>query len=441
MSKKRQKNILFIIACLCVLVRVCFVTFSGILEPGMQNDMGSLNENCFGHLGYIYYLANGGDVIHNGADIHYQFYHPPLHYMISAFWLKLAMSFGASLLAAAESIQILTCIYSVLTLLFVDKIVRRLGGDIKERAATLCLAGFFPYAVFMSGSINNDSLALLFMVMTCYFLLAYYEKNTMKNAILLGICFGLAIMSKMSALILGPGMAFLLIFLFIKNSKEAKKLKQYVVQYICIGLSSAGLGLWYPIKNYVVYGMDLLYIPRLELDSEQYIGHIPVMSRFLDFDPGQLTTLGLVFNAENGQLDHNIFLSLLKYSVFAESEYYLAAESVSRILFWIFAALLATVSGMALYMLLKAQWKKEYKITTALFYGANMFSYLRFCFTHPHVCTMHVRYIMLAVLLTMICAGFFKARKKESYKIWVGMLGMYVMTAVSFIGIFFGGLF
>lgn len=430
MTKKKQKYILYMVACLCILVRICFVACSSILEPGMQNDMGSLNENCFGHLGYIYYLANGGDIIHNGADIHYQFYHPPLHYMISAMWLKIVMGCGVSLLAAGESLQILTCIYSMLTLLFVDKLVRLLGGDVRERIAALCLVGFFPYAVFMSGSINNDSLSLLFMVMTCYGLFRYYEEATMKNALLLGLCFGLAIMSKMSALILGPGIAALLLYQLIKRKKEWKRC---IVQYLSLGAVSGILGLWYPVKNYVLYGMDLLYIPRLELDSEQYIGHFSRISRLLDFDPGQLASLGIVFNGEKGVLDHNIFLSLLKYSVFAESEYYLAAEGISRILFWVFGILLAVVTLAAVYAVCRGNWKTEYKVVIALFYGANMCSYLRFCFTHPHVCTMHVRYIMIAVILTMIGAAFFEKKQKR-------VLGLYVTTALLLLGIFLGNL-
>ncbi len=183
--------------------------------------------------------------------------------------------------------------------------------------------------------------------------------------------------------------------------------------------------------------MDLLYIPRLETDSEQFIGHLPVLLRWLDFDLRQMDSLGLVFNDQNGMLDHNIFLSLLKYSVFAESDYYLAAEEMSRVLFFLFGVLLIVVIVAAIYAFFKVQWKTEYKITIALFWGANMFSYLRFCFTHPHVCTMHVRYIMIAVLLTMICAGFSWKKKKNGGKIWSGVLLLYVLTALAFVVIFF----
>ncbi len=71
----------------------------------------------------------------------------------------------------------------------------------------------------------------------------------MQNVILLGTCFGLTIMTKMSALILGPGIAGLLVYRFVKDKKSRGS---KMLQYAGIGVCAGVLGLWYPIKNYLL---------------------------------------------------------------------------------------------------------------------------------------------------------------------------------------------
>lgn len=436
MKEKYQKHVWFILFFVCMFIRVCYIVKSGIDEPGMQNDLGMLNGKCHGHLGYIYYLANGGGLIHNGAAIYYQFYHPPLHYMICAIWLKIVMSVGVPIQVAGESLQILSCIYSIATLFFVDKIVCKLGAKRTARNMVLCLVGFFPYSVFLSGALNNDGLALVLMVMTIYFLLVYYENTTMKTALGLGCCFGLAGMTKISSFVLAPGIIFLLAYQYKKNKKMRET---YIDQYLAFGAVAGILGLWYPIKNYIVYNMNPFYIPNLGKESPQFLGEFSIFSRFVDFDRKQVASLGIIFDKADGMLDHNMFLSLLKYSVFAESHYYLSAQSLCRVLFWVFGILLAVVLGGAIYVFIKGIWKQEYKITIAMISASNLLSYFRFCLTHPHVCTMHVRYVLVAVFLTMICAGFLVDQSKKKVTQCVCFAGglVYVLVSVAFVTVYF----
>ena len=88
MNNKQQINIqnriIFGVIAVLALIRLIFIVKTGIYTQGMQNDVGTLDASRNGHLGYIYYLAYGGDVIHNDAAVNYQFYHPPLFYILSA---------------------------------------------------------------------------------------------------------------------------------------------------------------------------------------------------------------------------------------------------------------------------------------------------------------------------------------------------------------------
>lgn len=432
MKEKHRKYLFQLIFAFCILLRIVFIAFTGIQEPGMQNDVGMLDDSCNGHLGYIYYLAEGGDLLHNGAGIHYQFYHPPLHYLICALWLKCMTLLGLPLQTAGETMQFITLSYSVAVLVFLDKIIQKLGGSIQARTIALCLCGFFPYAIFSAGAMNNDGLLALLMVMTIYYLILYCEKPSIKSILPVALSLGCAMMTKISALMLVPGIAFLFLYQYYKN----KKLRMgYIDQYLLFALISGILGFWYPVKNYVIYHMNFLSVPNLGPDSHQYLGDFSVLSRFFDLNPSQLEHLGITFYGKDGMLDHNIFLSLLKYSLFGESHYYMAAEAFCRIMFFVFGVLLFLLFVSALCYLFKGACQKEYRITIGVIYATIMLSYFRFCLTHPHVCTMHVRYIMTGVLLVLLCAALWLAAKKE--RLWAylsfGITLCYSVISVCFL--------
>lgn len=428
-TESRQKKIFFVLWFLIVGVRLFFVLYTPISMPGMQNDLGKLDNSRQGHLGYIYYLAKGGSLIYNGAASYYQFYHPPLHHLLCAGWLCLMLFLGFPLAVAGESLQLLTFIYSVITLVYLDKIVKKLHGTLSARNAVLCLAGFFPYAIFASGALNNDGLVTMLMIMTIYYLFVYYEKTSIKAILPSAICFGLAMLTKASALLLAPAITFLFLYQYIRNKKQRI---HYIDDYMVFSGVSGVIGLWYACKNYAIYKISPLYVPKLSTQISQYLGDFPVLSRFLDWDPKQLDILGINFDGEKGQIDHNIFLSLLKYSLFAESSYYTKAEALSRILFFVFAILLFLLLLAALIFLIKGGVKKEYRITIGIVCLTNMVSYFRFCCSYPHVCTMHIRYVMTAVFLLCICAAFFLEGLKNPFAKCLGkvLLLVYGLSTV-----------
>jgi len=65
------------------------------------------------HAGYITYLLQHHQLPDFDPRGHWQFYHPPLHHMISALWLWLSEHvFGISNAAAQESLQTLSLFYA-----------------------------------------------------------------------------------------------------------------------------------------------------------------------------------------------------------------------------------------------------------------------------------------------------------------------------------------
>lgn len=419
MNNKQQINIqnriIFGVIAVLALIRLIFIVKTGIYTQGMQNDVGTLDASRNGHLGYIYYLAYGGDVIHNDAAVNYQFYHPPLHYMIAALWLRIVMLFGMSLKMAGESLQFLTLAYSIASLIFVDKIVKIMNGGFKARIIALVMAGLFPYSIIMAGSVNNDGLVTLLMLITIWYMLEYSEKQDLKTAFKTGIFFGLAIMTKTSALTLGPGILVFMLYQYYRNKKSRMK---YIDHYIVFGLVSSVIGLWYPLKNHIIYKMPFLYVPRLGNNINQYIGGYGLVERLFDFTGGWWKTPGVVFDEKN--VDYNIFTTFSKFGMFAESKYYEGSkikEEFFKVLLCIFMIVIVLSFICALLWLAGEirHGNRQVGIMLAVMYVTIIISYIRFCIAYPHVCTMHVRYVMVAVFMTAVFSGLYieKINKKS----------------------------
>lgn len=50
---------------------------------------------------------------------------------------------------------------------------------------------------------------------------------------------------------------------------------------------------------------------------------------------------------------------------------------------------------------------RQVGIMLAVMYVTIIISYIRFCIAYPHVCTMHVRYVMVAVFMTAVFSGLY----------------------------------
>ncbi len=106
-----------------ILLRFFYCLFSTIYER--QYDIGEIDLAAGhtvsgGHLAYIQYVYESGHLPCMDFDPTsvYQFNHPPLHYAVSALWLRFASLFIGNTAVLEESIQIIPFISSVLTLVF-----------------------------------------------------------------------------------------------------------------------------------------------------------------------------------------------------------------------------------------------------------------------------------------------------------------------------------
>ncbi len=369
----------------------------------VQNDLEALDAKSFGHLGYVYQIYTTGRLPEVNPVGHYQFYQPPLHYIISALCMRLYSLFGIEFSSMDEILQVLPLFYTTAILVLINKIGRQLKCSLLGRCIAVGIAAFFPYSIFMGGAINNDTLTTLFMMLCVYATLKWYEKPNMKGVLIMAVCIGCAMMTKLSGAMIAPSMALVMLW---RAWKDRSQWTVYLRQFVCFGLVAFPLGLWYSLLRWVQYRMPFGFVCAVSEEAKQFIGMYTKRQRFADYGYA-LNYLSLRWDNMN-EVDYNIPVSLVKFSVFNELDYYCSNHvtySLGTIVFWatlVLFILLAAALAAWLFM-------KEYKAIDKVFMISGisviMYAYVQFCFAYKHVCTMNVRYVMTAVYLGMLVLG------------------------------------
>lgn len=366
----------------------------------LQNDTGALLAGDYGHMGYVNYLYSEGRL----PDVYtVQFYHPPLHHFICALLMKVFGALGYRIEEMQELFQVQAVLYGTLTLFFVNKIGIQLRIPVLGRVIGLAFAAFLPYGIMMGGAVNNDSLMTLLAVMALYYTLVWYEEPSYKNIIIMALCIGGSMMTKLSGALFAPAMAVLMLH---KVWKERERLGYWVKQFVCFGAVAFPLGLWYSVFRYVKNGMPFGYVPSLSENDAQFIGIHTGWSRLLDFE-NAFESVALRWDNEVWA-DYNIPISVIKCAVLGEGYAYWANPALRRAAEVMFGATLAlavlAAAGCLLWLFQRRQKALE-KVFLCAVLGVSIVSFVNFCLEYPFVCTMNIRYIMVAVYLGILIFG------------------------------------
>ena len=432
-NKEITENTVFLIMLAGICARVVYVV---LMQTHLyQNDSGVLGPDSGGHLGYIYYIYSKFTLPTMDPRQFDQFYHPPLHHMIAAVWLRVNYLFGKTAVGMDELLQSLTLFYSGVTLGFLNKIGIKLKISCKGRCIAMGFASFLPYGIVMAGSINNDGLMLLFDVMAIYFTLKWFEEPTLKNILLIALTIGCAMMSKLSGGLIAPAVA---IVMLLKVLRDRARFKQYMKQFLYFALVVFPLGLWYPVKNLILYNIPITYIPRSGPEGEQYVGAYSGIQRLFDAR-GQFYPLYVGFdNAKTDEIAYNIPVSIVKFLTFGEGNYYLQNNIAENLGIWTFyftmVILVLAVIGMIIWLCGR---KTELHARLLVLFSVLVITaaYIKFCFDCPFVCTMNVRYIMLSVYLCFLgLGGFFSEREERNgmslvKKGFLGLMLLYILLS------------
>ena len=388
-----------------------------------QHDVANFSINHAGfHDTYIMYIYDNlalpdGDVRDYG-----QFYHPPLHHFMSAMFLKMQNASPLKFADDFDGLKILPMLWSSYLVLFAKKILERLKIDGKALLFSVLFITFSPHMIYLAIQVNNDPLALMLLVGAVYFALEWYKDPDSKKIVYTALCIGCAMMTKLSmGLVAFPiGWLFLVkLIKTVKANKEAKdrkpalKTKDLIKQFVFFAVVVFPLGLWFPLRNLIGYGVPMTYVYAIDSSAKMDVWMYSPLQRLLLPSQEILKTPFILEGGDVPENDFNILLALVKTGLFDERQYdNVYMVTIARIMVVLAFILIPIVLFAAVKGTLrrfKDSGKKLFECTegTALWILAVVFvvSEIIFCFKYPVTCTASFRYISPSLIPAAFWCG------------------------------------
>ena len=377
-----------------------------------QHDGRNFNYPEYGgHFGYIGYIYTYHTLpVGSPADT-WCFYNPPLFYIISTIILKITTFLKGSLELGFENLQIFAMIYTIIFDVYVYKILKELNIK-KSIIPTILFVALSPAMVIMSGSINNDILSITLATMAIYYTLIWYKQDDLKTLIKIALTISLSIMTKISTALIAVAIAIVFLKKVIENKKHFFK---YVKHFSIFALIALPIGLWFPIKNLVLYDIPFTYVQSVDESNDANISEYSVLERFFKINTKQLSKVNINMTKENAE--YNLYTTTLKSFVIDEYiDYYESRISFFSITYLFYLSMLISVVYLInIFYVLKNRknlcnnWLYFFIIIGILQIG----SYISFCFNFPFTFTMNFRYIVP----TLITYAVITSTASESNKI------------------------
>ena len=159
------------------------------------------------------------------------------------------------------------------------------------------------------------------------------------------------------------------------------------------------LGLWYPVRNLVRFGVPLTYVQEMPENSVQYLGEQSFLSRILDFSPHQVASVFEQWVQRTGGSynEYNPLIALLKNAMFGEyiNEYTLDCSLwrilTGVVLFWLNVVLAAAAFAAMLWLCGKREQTggRLPKLFLVLFYAVLMGGFYQLSAAEPFTCSMN----------------------------------------------------
>ncbi len=428
LTPERLLLILFILGFLLKLAYILYTVYSK-----RQHDVSYFNSKS-GHAAYITYLYQNMNLPDFDVREVWQFYHPPLHHALAALWVKFLTEFGVAYTQAFESIQILTLFYSTCCMILSVKIFKALSLKGTGLIVAFAIIAFHPTFILFAGNVNNDILSVAFILGAILNTITWYHNPTMKNILKIALCVGLGMMTKMSVWMVAPAIALIFATVFFT---QLEKWKKYIGEFTAFLGICAPLALWWPIRNYILWGVPLSYVPLLSEKSEQYIGGYSILQRLFDFNWSQFDWVYTQFKFYEGTyFEYNPTIALLKTSLFDErinDVLFPALTFVGPVLFWTAAALatIGVIAGIVFIIRKPKNPDLSIKMFIILLLVVFLLSYYFFCFTYPHTCTQNMRYTMPVIVLGAFLVGTLPSVLKKPTKLYKFLcIGLYTLTGL-----------
>ena len=388
-----KQLIIYSIISLGFIIRYYYVVKTSYLAG---HDIGGLD----GHANYIKTLFETGRL---PVTNEWQYYHPPLWHFLCMIVMKINDLFDISLIRSFEGLQYVSLFISFLVMVVQYKILDKIKINNEAKVYMMILFALFPHYIYLAASINNDVLTLLFQTLIIYYLIEWYKNDNYENTILLALVTGLAVMTKLN----GAIMAIPIMFVFIKKivdcfKNNRYKIKQLIIKLLVFGLVSLPIGLWYQVRNYVLFEQPLGYVPQPT--DRLYIGDKSINDRFLTLSAKEFMEVECLPYS-----DYNLPMYVIKSSMFGES----VKNPLTNIhlMLLIVNLLLIGVSIIACLKYVIKHKKDILDYVLIVTWLTSMISFIYFNIKYPYGCTMDFRYI----LLTLFSSGIIFIKEIDSW--------------------------
>lgn len=365
---------------------------SNTSHTDIQYDFAS----CFN---YIEYILDNNFLFWNENPLltrpSYSTYHPILHFFLAAAEIRFTLIFTDNMQIAAETAQVAFCCYMLWYYLICNKILRLFKLQPLPYFCGLLLVIFFPAYNAISGFFNNDCLLLPLQAGTIYYSLLYYQNGERKNLIYLFIFATLAALTKLSAIVVLPLTAVVLLLRLIQHNDKQTWLE---IGIFCVFLLG-GLAIW-PLYQHFFLHVGADFVPPQEhLSLEPY-------SYWQRFNP-----LGAFFYTQMFYNDFgiNLWETMTKTALFGQWDFSYRGQSIMPLIYalvWIFKAILLLLWGVVIYFIFCKRTTNSW-LAIVLLMGI-LAGQVAFGLMHPYMCNQDFRYVAIitlawAILLAQFC--------------------------------------
>ena len=413
-GSEKKERVMLVLTIAAVGLRTFYVLYTGAEQR--QHDMGEFDtylEYNY-HSEYIEYLLENHKLLAEDVRQHWQFYHPPLHHMICALFFSLYRTIVPSCAHNWDALQALSLFWSLVTFEIMRKFIDIFKLSEKGRIVSYLVIAVHPQLIVFSGAINNDPLALMFSVAALYLAWKWYESRKVALLFATSVCIGCGMMSKLSAGLVAVPIAFLM----LKVLFESKKKIRTILIYIAFLMVCAPLGLWYQIRNYMLWKVPITYVavPDTVLNPGLVIGDIPFWKRFLVF----------------GNHGYNIIEETLNQAVF-DGDFYGEQMFLALTGYFLLASFTLLVILAAIGLILAWLKKRDtFNTFLTLLLAAELISYVAFCFNYPYTCTMSFRYIVPVLIAVSYHCGIAHDKGPHLLKLFTTVTS-YAFAVLSFV--------
>ncbi len=399
-NKLREPFVYYLIMLPGFFVKFCYILYTQVWDR--QHDVVDFNVGE-GQAAYIEYFLTNRHLPDFDPRSVWGFFQPPLHHILSAIWMKISLFLGLAERQAQENIQALTFFYMGALMILTYYICRELNLQRRGTCIVLWIVSLHPAFILLSGSINNDALSLVLTVFSLYLAIVWFKNPRILTIVLLALAIGLAMFAKLSGGMIAPAVAALFLIKLIREKGSRLRL---VLQYVVFGVICVPIGLFYTVRNILLFDVPVNYIPEVG----QQFPELPFWTRFFDFH------MDSVFPAmlEHGDTyyEHNVFLALLKTSLFGEYNYanMWRGFAIPAVFLFLASAVLMLIAFFVTIRLIcfkDSPLATEWRWFFGILYATLLFSYFNFALSYSNFSAQDFRYIALTIVVEALLLGIF----------------------------------